>query len=268
VISLADLLKLIPPLGILGAALYWVLQRHLEGYLARRLETTKHELQLEHQKKSIVFEHQKDSFRKVLIAVHRAIEAIRSGPGPGWYPISPDQVDEFRRVVSEESLFLDPESGHALRIFEQAMWMAAAEPAIGAEPSDDEMQRANTQTAFISERLSEHFRASIGLITDSNSLSEVELLGACQLVNRHKSFFRVEGALAFRKGETAHELVVTARRNLDLVLSELERLKKAIRSDKDRAASFFDVCVEVDMYLKKLADFEAIPTVRRKQAGT
>lgn len=260
--SIPDLLKAFGVPGAIGALIYLVLQRRLD----KRLEITKHELQIEYQKKSIVFEHQKDSFRNVLVGMHRAIEAIRGGPEPEWRPTSHKTVDAFRRIVSEEALFMDEESDHALRIFVQVMWSAAAAP-FETEPSDEEMRLAATQTAFIADRLSEHFRARVGLVTDNGSLDDVELLGACRLINRHyfsKFNLPTTGLLAFRPGETASESVELAWQNLDLLRSELNRLKEAINSDGDRASLFFQVGTEVDRYLAKLRTFNATKRNERR----
>jgi hypothetical protein len=64
------LVKLVLPYlvssGGVGAFLYWLFKRKLEDRFAKEMENTKHELQLEQQKMSIVFEQQKNSFRKVL----------------------------------------------------------------------------------------------------------------------------------------------------------------------------------------------------------
>jgi hypothetical protein len=243
VTNLTDLLKSFGLIGAIATTVagvaYWLLQKRLEAFLAQRLELTKHEIQLEYQKKSTVFEQQKNSFRNVLIAMHRAIEAIRSGPGPEWYPISPETIYAFKGVVSEESLFMDEESSHALRLFERGMNKAVS--VFGEDTDDESIRRADTYTSFISDRLSEHFRVLVGLATEYGSLDDVELLGACDLVNRYyfpKLDFPTKTVLALRPGETAAELVAIGRQNLELVRSELKRLKEALATDERRARSF------------------------------
>jgi len=69
----------LPAVGVLGGVLYWLLQKKMEATLAQRLEVTKHQLQLDYQRMSIVFEHQRDSFRRVLAAMHETIESIEGG---------------------------------------------------------------------------------------------------------------------------------------------------------------------------------------------
>jgi len=49
-------------LGRLGGLLYFLLQNALEARFAKKLEETKHDLQLDLEKMSIVYRHQKDSF--------------------------------------------------------------------------------------------------------------------------------------------------------------------------------------------------------------
>jgi hypothetical protein len=274
VIGLTDFLRslgaLLPSVGVLVAGwgvVYYVLQKQLEAKLASRLEFTKHELQLEYQKKSIVFEHQKDSFRNVLVAMHEAIEAIAGGDGPEWLPIGQDVVDKFRRVVSEEALFMDADSDHALRLFVSSMWLATPGPDPGDVDQED-IRRAHSQTEFISERLSDHFRFRVGLPPAHPSpLADVELLGACTLINRYhfsKHGLPTKGPLAIRPGETASELVATARQNLVLLRSELERLKGAVISDERHTSLFFPVRTEVEYYLTKLGG----PTAKVQATST
>jgi hypothetical protein len=242
----------------LGGVLYWVLQKRIEATLARRLEITKHELQLEYQKMSIVFEHQKDSFRNILVAMHQAIEAIAAGRDEEWHPIGAAQVDKFRCVVSEESLFMDVTSDHALRLFVAAMWNAVEQPFESA-PEQEEIRRAHNQATFISERLSDHFRSRVGLSSGPpNPLGDVEILGACSLINRYhfpKHKLPTQGCLAFQPNQTAAELVATAHQNLDVVRTELERLKGAVTSDERRARFFFQVGADADYYLQILAPY-------------
>ena len=259
-ISLTDLRSLgalLPSAGVLVAAwgvLYYVLQKQLEAKLARRLEFTKHELQLEYQKKSIVFEHQKDSFRNVLVAMHEATEAIAGGDGPEWRPIRQNVVDKFRRVVSEEALFMDADSDHALRLFVSAMWLATE--SYPGDTDEEDIRRAHSQTEFISERLSDHFRSRVGLAPAHTSpFADIQLLGACTLINRHHFSnygLPTKGPLAIRPGETASEVVATAKQNSELLRSELERLKEAVTADERRTSLYFAVRTEVEYYLAKL----------------
>ena len=114
-------------LGALGGFLYWLLQRTLDARFAERLEKTKHELGLEQEKMSVVFAYQKDSFRKILSAMHAAIKAIEEqiqGEGGDWFPITTEDADNFSRVASEETLLMDEASDHALELFSHFIWKA------------------------------------------------------------------------------------------------------------------------------------------------
>jgi hypothetical protein len=111
-----------------GGLLYFLIKKSLEKTIDSRfdarLEKVKHDLQLEHQRMSVVYEHQKDSFRKVLMAMHNATGAIASnveGEGGDWLPITDDAANAFSQVFAEESLFMDGRSDHALRLFRQIM---------------------------------------------------------------------------------------------------------------------------------------------------
>jgi hypothetical protein len=250
----------LPSVAVLGGVLYWVLQKKMESVLARRLEITKHELQLEHQRMSVVFEHQKDSFRSILVAMHQSTEAIARGNDEEWHPIQESHVDKFRRVMSEESLFMDTASDHALRIFVSAMRNAVELPFEPA-PEQEEIWRAHSQASFISDRLSEHFRSRVGLASEHvNPLDDVELLGACMLINRchfPKYHLPTKGLLAFSPSQTAAQLVATARNNRDLLRTDLERLKEAVTTDERNARLYFKVGTESDRYLQLLARLPA-----------
>jgi hypothetical protein len=146
-ISIADLLqKLLPGLVVfvsaLGGFIYWLLQRTLDARFAAQSEKIKHELQLELEKMSVVFEHQKDSFRKVLMAMHRAIETIElnvQDEGGDWVPISGKHREAFRRVALEECLFMDSGSEHALELFSKIMWSAVKDASFSQFPDSDDV---------------------------------------------------------------------------------------------------------------------------------
>ena len=61
--------------GGLSAILYLLLKKALEktvdSRFDERLEKVKHDLQLEQEKMSVVYQNQKDSFRNILVAVHK-----------------------------------------------------------------------------------------------------------------------------------------------------------------------------------------------------
>jgi hypothetical protein len=261
---LGQLGAVVPSVGVLGGVLYWLLQKRMEATLAQRLEVTKHQLQLDYQRMSIVFEHQRDSFRRVLAAMHETIETMEAGDSEQWYPISREVVDKFRRVVSEECLLLDEESDHALRLFVDATSQAVSPP-FEADPSQEDMWRAHSLTAFIFERLADHFRFRVGLVPQElDRVLDVQLLGASMLINRYHfpdHNLPTRGPLAFREGETAAELVAAAKTNLPVLLSELNSLQAAIAAKEGRSRAFFQVGLDVSRYLMRFA--EAGPRARR-----
>ncbi|MCU1299881.1 MAG: hypothetical protein JWQ87_165 [Candidatus Sulfotelmatobacter sp.] len=245
--------------GGLGAFLYFLLKKTLEktvdSRFDARLEKIKHELQLEQQRMSIVYEHQKDSFRKILIAMHHAMEAIeRNAEGEigEWNPISEEDVKDFSRVLSEETLFMDSGSDHAVRLFRKIMWSAVRYEE--TYPSSDEVWRAYNQMHFVSDHLAEHFRIRVGLEpTGPDPLLDIELLGACRLINRlHFTEFGLptKGPLEYQDNQSTGQLVAIAREQPDLLKSELSRLKDGIKSKY--STFFFETLTEADRYLRKL----------------
>jgi len=250
----------LPAVGVLGGVLYWLLQKKMEATLAQRLEVTKHQLQLDYQRMSIVFEHQRDSFRRVLAAMHETIESIEGGDSEQWYPISKEVVDKFRRIVSEECLLLDEESDHALRLFVYATSKAVSAP-YEADPDQEDIRGAHSLTAFIFERLADHFRFRVGLVPQElDPILDVQLLGAAVLINRYHfpdHNLPTRGPLAFREGETAAELVAAAKRNLAVLQSELKSLQTAIVAKEGRTRAFFQVGVDVSRYLARFAEAES-----------
>jgi hypothetical protein len=264
VIAIFDLILklvgvLVPLLGGLGAFLYWMLKKALETRFAQHLEKTKHDLQLELEKMTVVFEHQKDSFHKILIAMHHATDAIGQniqGDGGDWLPISGKDMEAFKHVVSEECLLMDADTDHSLELFSSIMWSSVRDEYFGNFPDSDDVRRAYSQMMLIANRVASHFRSRIGLIPDnSEALLDVELLGACRLINTYHFSDKMptSGPLKFRDGETAEEMVATARTNLALLKSELEILKNCAAGAIEGGRSYFFLTIaEVDRYIKIL----------------
>jgi hypothetical protein len=242
--------------GGLSVFLYFLLKKTLEktvdSRFDERLEKVKHELQLEQEKMSIVYENQKDSFRKILVAAHSAIEAIEDNiAGEGdWRPISQKDVNAFSRVLSEESLFMDDPSDHALRLFYEIM--STAVPYEMEIPTNHQVWNAHNQMQFIAKRLAEHFRLRVGLSSSvQNPLSDVELLGACRLINQYQFpeyDLPTKGPLKIQESRTMPQLITLIRRNPELLKSELSRLRKATEKDP----FFFEALAKADRYLQKV----------------
>src|SRR5579864_817995 len=231
-----------------GAAsiVYFVLQKRIENRFAKELEKAKHELQLEQQRMSIVFEHQKDSFRKVLAAMDKAVQEIedRVEPDGGpWGAIPPETHTEFQRLVSVERLFLDAEAGQAIDLFASCMWEAVVDGSYEQYPESEEVRRAYEKMILISNRLSEHFRNRVGLAPESpDPLMDVAVLGACILINIYafQTFdLPTKGILKWREGETAEEIVTVGKENVSKLKSELLRLKEAMSTDQQRTSLFY-----------------------------
>jgi len=257
-VSISDLILKLLSFGGLGGLLYWLLQKRLEAHFATTLQQTGHKLRLEQEKMSIVFEHQKDSFRKVLAAMHRAIEAIENAVGDGgdWLPISGKHRITFQRVASEECLFMDRGTEHALELFSTIMWSAVEDASFDRFPDSNDVRRAHTQMKLVAARIAEHFRSRVGLNPEkSDALLDIELLGACRLINTYhfpKFNMPTKTLLKFRDEESAEEIVLTARKNIGLLKSELKVLKNAARSSEPGTSFYYDVIVSVDRYMDML----------------
>ena len=160
--SIVDvLLKLVPLLVVLfsglGGFLYWLLQRTLDSRFAERLAETTHQLRLEQERMSVVFAQQKDSFRKVLSAMHTAIRSIVQriqGEGGDWFPITQKDADKFSSVASEETLLMDAGSDHAIVLFSRIMWTAVQYEM--TRPTSDTVWHAHSQMTLIADRLAIH----------------------------------------------------------------------------------------------------------------
>jgi hypothetical protein len=255
------ILKLLKPLlnvipfAFLGTLLYLILQKTMD----RRLEKAKHELQLNLERMSVVFQHQKDSFRNVLAAMHRAIEAIEARVEPDggpWYPIFRKQHDAFWKAVSGECLFLDGDTDRAIRLFSQVMWAAVEDLPLQQSPESDEVWRAYSEMNLIADRVTEHFRNRIGLTgATAAPLTDTELLGACRLINnQHWPTFNLptKGLLKFGEHQTAEEAIRTAKDNLCVLESELQSLQQALRSKNSRASASFETLSLIERYLSTI----------------
>jgi len=253
---ISNVLVYLGGVGAVGAFFYFLLKKTTEKIVdARfdeRLEKVKHELQLEQQRMSVVYQNQKDSFREVLVAAHKAIEAIeqRIAGEDDWRPISQEDADAFSRVLWRESLFMDDPSDHALRLFREIMLTAV--PFEMDVPTGNKVWWAYNQMNFIAERLAEHFRAKVGLpSTVTEPLLDVELLGACRLINRYHfpdHDLPTKGPLKVKENTTAAQLTAVARGTPKLLRAELEKLKEATEKD----IFFSEVLTEANRYLHKL----------------
>ncbi len=251
------LLKLVPTVVVLfsglGGFLYWLLKQTLDARFKERLEETKHELKLEQDKMSVVFPAQKESFRKILAAMHSALVAIeqRRGEDDDWLPISREDIDKFRSVAFEETLMMDSGSDHAIALFARIMWIAVEDE--GSVPCSDEVSRAHNQMTLIADCLAEHFRIRVGLReAKPDPLLDVQLLAAGYLVNtfRLEDFnLPAESPLKLRQNETAAELVSAAKKHRDELKSQLKALKNAMQK---RSSLFFEDLTAIDRYLTTL----------------
>ncbi len=242
--------------GGLSAVLYLLLRKALEktvdSRFDERLEKVRHDLQLEQEKMSVVYQNQKDSFRNLLVAAHKGIAAIESriGGDDDCRPISQGDVDAFSRVLAEESLFVDDDSDHALRLFREIM--STAVPYEMEIPTNQEVWRAYNQMNFVVERLAEHFRMRVGLTSSATRpLLDAELLGACRLINRFhfpKHDLPTKGSFRFQDGKTAAHYVSVARQNPALLKSELARLREATENDP----FFFETLEKTERYLQRV----------------
>jgi hypothetical protein len=244
--------------GGLGGFLFSLIQKTLEERSAKRLETTKHDLQLDRERKGVIFEHQRDSLRNVLLAMHEAIREIESNvDAPGdWRPIPIGPVDKFRSTVSQECLFLDDGSEHALDLFDTVMLKAVYDPSFDLFGDDKDAWHSYKQMQLIADRVARHFRSRLGLSSDSQDhLQDVDLLEACRLIGDYRfADFKIadDSPLKFRKGQSASQIVAAARENQDLLGSELRRLKVAAKADDRGGSFFFEIIAEIDRCLARL----------------
>ena len=251
------LLKLVPTVvvlfGSLGGFLYWLLQRTLDARFRERLEETKHELKLEQDKMSVVFPAQKESFRKILAAMHSALVAIehRRGEGDDLLPIGQEDIDKFRSVVFEETLMMDSGSDRAIALFSTIMWLAVKDE--WRNPTSDEVSRAHDQMTLIADCLAEHFRIRVGLRkAEPDPLLDVQLLAAGYLINTcvlEDFELPAESPLKLRENETAAELVSAAKKHREELKSQLRALKNAMQM---RSSLFFEKLTAIDRYLETL----------------
>jgi hypothetical protein len=259
--TLTDLFKLVlsvlASVTGLGSVLYFVLQKALEAHFASRLEQTKHELQLEQQKMSVVYEHQKDSFRKVLIAMDAAIKRIEDkveGAGGEWGPISAEDHETFRTSIPPERLFLDPQADQALQIFAESMWGAVQDGYFEADADSDDVRRAYEEMKLISDRIAEHFRMRVGLVPNGlDPLVDVEILDACKLVT---TWGKGEFEMFRPAGRRPEELVTTAKGNIESLVSALIQVRDRLTSSSERASFLFSTITRINRYVDSLAPIE------------
>jgi hypothetical protein len=242
------LLLLVGSGGGLGTFLYWLLKSKLEDRFTRELERTRHQLQLEQQKMSIVYEHQKDSFRKVLLAMHFLGKAHKGQYDSNGIPER--AIEEFQKVVIEEALFLEAGSNEAVQLFVHIA--RQAETGQDQSPEINDVVRARAEMNYVTERLAAHFRKRIGLdADDSDSIADLQVLGALYLLNEvHPTMFALpdESPLQFRYGLSVRTMVILAKQNNELLLAELTRCRAAVSGQRLHPS----VLENVDRYLREI----------------
>jgi hypothetical protein len=234
--SISAVLTWLATSGGITGFLYWFLKKKLEDHFNRELEMTRHRLQLESQRLSVVYEHQKTSFRNLLIAMNACIKAVDVQEDENLR-VPTETVAALEKTTAEEQLFLDEASDNSLWLFQQILNEISTDP--GPSRSDTSRtlhHHAFCQMKFISERLAEHFRIRVGLLpTRPNPLFDVEILGACLLINKFNlgSRFRTEdnGPLRLGDRQMPEALVAEGKKNIELLKSRL-LLLQSVLSDK------------------------------------
>jgi hypothetical protein len=244
-------------LAALGGFLYWILRKAIEERLAKRLEQTKHELQSELQRISIVYEHQKDSFRAILSAMHAAMRKIEDrieDDGSEWPGISVDDFDRFKRAIEEERLFVDARAERALTLFTSILWDAVASTRFDHFPESDEVRRAFNHLEFVASRMAEYFRLRVGLTPEvPDPLLDTELLGASRIINTYdfaEARLPKEHVLKFGDYTLAEETVSLARQHRTLLETQLRLLKRAVEAKETRSRVYYLLLIKIDRYLK------------------
>lgn len=255
-------------------ALYFVLKKALEpkidalkmkeieGFkneLSKELISAKHELQLEYEKKSIIYDKQKDSFTKIIKEmqkVERAFEEAYDYHSEILNSIDRDVAENFKEVIINESLFVDKEGEYALNLFHDFL-SEAVEPRndMVRSPSEERIINAHRQVKFLSERIRIYFRALIGLDSASDPMFEISILGACCLINRYHFYdcgFPTKSILNIDKLFDPSQLVDTAFENLEVLRDELKRFISCLRSDDVNKQHFHSALIEAEEYLRIL----------------
>lgn len=224
--------------------------------LAKELETTKHELKLEHAKLSIVYENQRDSFNSLIKGMHDAIEDLKQPFDEAWSSINNRYYNEFCHLIAKESLFIDSEGERALNIF-----LRIYTSTISWDPEEDlqdeELRRAYEQLCFVSERIRKYFRHCIGVPEDKDPLLDAFILDACIILNRHH--FReidlpTNGIFKITKHQAPLELIKIANENSSELIRELARLVEYLESTPENITFWFELTDHVKWYLNRFND--------------
>jgi hypothetical protein len=237
--------------GGLSVFLYSLLKKTLDktvdSRFDARLERVKHELELESKKQSIVYEQQKESFRKVLVAMHQAVSTMATATRD-FRPSTRSTAEEvlagagraFSSVIAEECLFMDAGTDRCLRLFRDIMWDSVGFNDVGTQPaslSTDfafavSLDQAYDQMNFISDHLAEHFRARVGLVSSvSDPLLDVDLFGACRLARaKLKGGWFLKQKWGDRNSHAALS-VTRVRENPEGMKSDLENLRDKVLAE-------------------------------------
>lgn len=218
----------------------------------QELDKIRHQFQIELDQLSIIHENHKSSFQRMIKALRKSIISLGGPYDAEWQPLSDKPYDALNEEIIEESLFLGTEGEKALKIYLKVLGRAVYFPE-DPRPDDKTLRNIYEFLNFMSERIREYFRKRIGLSSEADPLLDVNLIGACLLINesRFKDIdFPTKPVLKFQFDMSPSALVDKLKENLITLKSELTRLVSFIESDCEEEKYFFRTLSEARYYLK------------------
>lgn len=252
----------IVPGAVAGAALVWLLRgwiserlrqsisheysAKLENHkneLELRLQTLRHDYEVNRLRTSLFFDHQRAAFADLLAKiaeVNREWWKTAYEDDVGLVkPVPGKLLGQLRELYYKHQLFLDAESVMAMELlFEVYEDSLPFDDGSGRGPMPREVREPYDNAQYLQPRIAALFQQKIGVASDERSVRQMALLGAIRTLNRYH--FRdiglpVDEPLKLESPDRAAEAVMKAEQHFD----ELLRIMRKFRTYLQTETPFF-----------------------------
>ncbi|MFA6186001.1 MAG: hypothetical protein WC770_02150 [Phycisphaerae bacterium] len=261
--------------GATGAILIWLLRgwiserlkqsiqheysQKLETYKAElnaKIQTIRHENELQQLKTSLFFDHQRNAFAGILAKIAEVNqmwidkEYVNEEGLTGAVPH--EAYRQLHAIYYQHQLFLDASCITAMElIFECYQSSFPCDDGSGKLQSRD-ANLAYDAIEYLQPRLAELFQNRIGITMSEQSEQEIALFGAIRLLNRYhfrEIDFPVKEALKLIYGDTPAKAVAKAEENFDELVLKLQRFQDYLRR---KGGFFHEAATQTSRYLEIL----------------
>jgi hypothetical protein len=261
--------------GATGAILVWILRgwiserlkqsiqheysQKLETHKAElntKIQTIKHENELQQLRTSLFFDHQRNAFASILAKIAEVNQT--------WFdqeyerdvglagPVPQEGYRKLSAAYYQHQLFLDASCVAAMELLFDCYRDSNPYDDGSGTPKPRDVQAAYEAVEYLQPRLAELFQSRIGVIISGRAEREIALFGAIRLLNQYH--FReidlpAKGSLELTYQDRPADAVTKAEDNLQELLSKLRQFQEYLRRD---GGLFHEAAMKITRYLGML----------------